>query len=337
MNMEDSGESRWPPLNELFDVDAFETIAATMVSKVTLGYFRDLAQINPVAIKSAHNHREFVKQPHDIGKELRILMSLSHVNIIEVLGYTHEEDTSTLYFWMPLVSFQLYDVLCNPHLSPYELNVDNKTWTPSASSSASFLVILKSIMYQTLSALAHVHSANIAHRDIKPGNILLTADGCVKLIDFGVAWAETVNARDLWAEPPGHMCFEVATGPYRAPELLFGANRYDASATDLWSLGAVMAEFFTPLRLQCAYDDDDEDSDEHDAQPDTGAPPAKQPFIIPKALDPSHPDVEWERDSLYDASKGAIGHAFSIFKVHGTPNEDTWPVRTGVPRRVTTA
>lgn len=88
-----------------------------------------------------------------------------------------------------------------------------------------------------------------------------------------------------------------------------------------------MAEFFTPLRLQRSYDDSDEDSDEDDADPHAGGPPAKAPFIIPKTLHPNHPDVEWERDSLYDASKGTIGHAFSIFKVHGTPNEHTWPVR----------
>ncbi len=135
-----------------------------------------------------------------------------------MLGYTHEADTNTLYFWMPFIPFQLYDVLCSPHLSPYELNIDEKTWAPSAPSSASFLVVLKSIMYQILSALAHVHNAHIAHRDIKPRNILLTADGCVKLIDFGIAWAETVNARDLWAETPGNMCFEVATGcVFRCP------------------------------------------------------------------------------------------------------------------------
>ncbi len=99
----------------------------------------------------------------------------------------------------------------------------------------------------------------------------------------------------------------------------------------------MMAEFFTSLRLQRTYDDEDEDSDEDDAYLDTGASSAKLPFIIPEALSPSHPDVVWEHDSLYDASKGAIGHAFSIFKVHGTPNEDTWPVRTGVPRRMRTA
>lgn len=93
-----------------------------------------------------------------------------------------------------------------------------------------------------------------------------------------------------------------------------------------------MAEFFTPLRLQRSYDDSDEDSEEEeDTDPHAGEPPAKVPFVIPKALHLSYPDVEWERDSLYDARKGTIGHAFSIFKVHGTPNEHTWPVRVCLP------
>ena len=46
--------------------------------------------------------------------------------------------------------------------------------------------------------------------------------------------------------------------PYRAPELLFGTTDYDACAIDLWSMGAVLAEFFTPLRLRKSYEDEDD-------------------------------------------------------------------------------
>lgn len=37
--------------------------------------------------------------------------------------------------------------------------------------------------------------------------------------------------------------------PFRAPELLFGPKEYDASKTDLWSLGCTLSHFFTPIRL----------------------------------------------------------------------------------------
>ena len=48
---------------------------------------------------------------------------------------------------------------------------------------------------------------------------------------------------------------------------------------------------------------------------------------VPKSLSADRRDVEWSRESLYDSTKGQIGLAWSIFKVHGTPTEDSWPVR----------
>ena len=96
-------------------------------------------------------------------------------------------------------------------------------------------------------------------------------------------------------------------------------------------MGAVLAEFFTPLRLRKAcYDEDDwyEDEDEDDS--DSDAPPAKLPFVVSKGVSPTSPNVEWVREPLYDSTRGQIGLAWSIFKVHGTPNAKTWPVRAFV-------
>ncbi|KAH9897685.1 kinase-like protein [Cubamyces lactineus] len=326
MSDTDDVQSKWPLLEEIFDVDTFETVAESIVSFVTRSWYRDASQTSPVAIKSASTNPKFSKQPHDIGRELRILLNLSHANVIEVLGYTYELHTSTLYYWMPFVPFSVHEVLSCPQFSPHIIPNNGNTVQPSQEHTSSFIITTKSLLYQTLSAIAYVHSQGVAHRDIKPRNLLLTADGCVKLIDFGVSWTGKADERDLWPESPGSMCFDVATGPYRAPELLFGANNYDAFASDLWSLGTLFAEFFTPLRLIHAYDDEEEYyDDESNENEEEDQPPSKSPFIIPRGLSPGDPDVEWTRDSLYDATRGAIGLAFSIFKVHGTPNETTWP------------
>ncbi|CAI4226490.1 unnamed protein product [Auanema sp. JU1783] len=91
-----------------------------------------------------------------------------------------------------------------------------------------------SIMYQICSAVAHLHSMNIAHRDIKPENLLYSseaANSALKLTDFGFAKKTDEN------DPQGlaTACF---TPYYCAPEVL-GAEKYDKSC-DLWSIGVVM-------------------------------------------------------------------------------------------------
>ena len=125
--------------------------------------------------------------------------------------------------------------------------------------------------------------------------------------------------------------------PYRAPELLFGPRTYDAFAIDTWSLGVTFAEFFTSLRLQ-ADDEDDEDfsfpgpnrTSESESGSDSGVEPRAptpplMPFVVPRG---THiPTGRWTRTSLFDGTRGEIGLAWSIFKIRGTPNEDTWPVR----------
>ena len=127
-----------------------------------------------------------------------------------MLGHAFEKPTSSVHFWMPFVPYHLSNVLASPRFSAFAPpGAVNGASTPDASS---FLVTTKSLVYQTLSALAFIHAHGIAHRDVKPQNLLLTPDGCVKLIDFGVAWSEKPDRRDLWPEPRGKMCFDVATG-----------------------------------------------------------------------------------------------------------------------------
>ena len=77
------------------------------------------------------------------------------------------------------------------------------------------------------------HENFVLHRDIKPNNLLIAADGEVKLADFGLARS--------FADPYRPMTSQVITRWYRPPELLFGA-RYYSGAVDVWSMGTVFAE-----------------------------------------------------------------------------------------------
>lgn len=77
------------------------------------------------------------------------------------------------------------------------------------------------------------HENFILHRDIKPNNLLIAADGEVKLADFGLARS--------FSDPYRPMTSQVITRWYRPPELLFGA-RYYSGTVDVWSMGLVFAE-----------------------------------------------------------------------------------------------
>lgn len=126
-----------------------------------------------------------------------------------------------LSIYMPYFSVSLSSVLASPYFSPHPFppphTQDVNSDEDAGLHEEQFSTIARSIMMQTLSALAFLHSEQrrIGHRDIKPENIMLTTDGCVKLIDFGVSWSETEQdlekRYDLWPEYKGKLYFEVST------------------------------------------------------------------------------------------------------------------------------
>jgi len=98
------------------------------------------------------------------------------------------------------------------------------------------------ILAATADALTAVHAAGVVHRDVKPGNILLTPDGRVKLTDFGIArHAEDEDADDI-ADPDGMV---MGTEAYMSPEHRRGKATL---ASDLYALGVVGFELLTGHR-----------------------------------------------------------------------------------------
>jgi serine/threonine protein kinase len=96
-------------------------------------------------------------------------------------------------------------------------------------------------------ALAHSHEKGIIHRDIKPGNIMITSDGAPKILDFGLAQIDRKIASDhvstLKMTQPGQI---IGTPSYMSPEQAEG-KEIDVRS-DIFSLGVVMYEAITGTR-----------------------------------------------------------------------------------------
>jgi serine/threonine protein phosphatase PrpC len=87
-------------------------------------------------------------------------------------------------------------------------------------------------------ALEYLHAHNVIHRDLKPQNIMLCADGSVRLMDFGIAKAERARRLTWVGFSP-----TLGTPDYMAPEQVKG--RRGDERTDIYSLGAILYEMIT--------------------------------------------------------------------------------------------
>ncbi|MGH3831021.1 MAG: protein kinase domain-containing protein [Pseudonocardiaceae bacterium] len=148
--------------------------------------------------------------------EARIAASLNHPGIAAVHDYgeaadDHLDDHVGAYLVMELVAGDsLATILMRQRRLAAERTLD--------------------ILRQAGDALAAAHARGLVHRDIKPGNILITPDGRVKLTDFGIA-------RAVDAAPVTRDGMVMGTAHYIAPERAAGGEA--GPAGDVYSLGVV--------------------------------------------------------------------------------------------------
>jgi cyclin-dependent kinase 7 len=184
-------------------------------ANVYLGHARHDPAVR-VAIKKIKVQKEFRDGlAPDAVRELKHLQELHHPNIINLLSVFSSKDQNLNLVLEYLPLGDLEELIRDVDHVRYGA-ADIKAW-----------------MGMLTRAVWFCHDNCVLHRDIKPNNLLIAADGEVKLADFGLARS--------FADPGRKMTANVITRWYRPPELLFGARHY-SGAVDVWSVGLVFAE-----------------------------------------------------------------------------------------------
>ena len=157
------------------------------------------------------------------SREIRILQLLNHDNIVNLIEIcrTYNRHKTTFYLVFDFCEHDLAGLLSN----------FNVKFT---------LQEIKKVMQQMFEGLYFIHTNKIIHRDMKAANILITKQGILKLADFGLARAISINKQNQ----PNRYTNRVVTLWYRPPELLLGERNY-GPAVDMWGAGCIMAEMWT--------------------------------------------------------------------------------------------
>ncbi|CDS00411.1 related to SGV1-Cyclin-dependent protein kinase [Sporisorium scitamineum] len=300
-------------------------------------------------------------RPHSISREVALLDQLLHRNVAPLLAAIY--DTSDPFgavvdLVMPLYAATLEEALLEPSLaSSPEVNTGELSRPGKSIShlwSTSQQDFVHSVSKQLLAGIVYLHDNNVAHRDVKPSNILLSHTGVVKIIDLGTAYTTAVLKDPLASDESssarrkdeeewngGKMVCQVGTGQFRAPELLFSpVGGYDAFAVDIWAVGVTLAHFFTPLTAVLPADSLGQQQDERkDWQKafDSNTPLSPSSNASTSSLYweedplPSDPDSDSGTASGYIRTPffhdtGDIGLAASIFSLLGLPASiQDWP------------
>jgi serine/threonine protein kinase len=173
----------------------------------------DVVTSEHVAVKEIEVDPANVTTVEQVRKEFEFLRQLRHPHVVGVHGFDVQSDRAVIYMeYMPGGS-----VLSMLNSFKFRLHEG----------------LIRRYVRQALLGLSYLHENGIVHRDIKPGNLLVTLDGTLKLSDFGTCKRITEKSSTLK---------HVGTPSYMSPEAIRGKA---GPPSDVWALGASIVEMAT--------------------------------------------------------------------------------------------
>ncbi|KAL4423876.1 hypothetical protein ABPG75_001177 [Micractinium tetrahymenae] len=199
-----------PGQNQIGDYKLIELAGEGSFGKVWKA--RRTGSLQTVAVKLITKHGKNEKDLRNLRQEIEILRKLQHPNIIAMLdAFETKNDFCVV---TEFAQGELFHILEDDRCLPES--------------------VVRSVARQLVQALHYLHSNRIIHRDMKPQNILISANGTVKLCDFGFARLMSTNTLVVTSIK--------GTPLYMAPELV-QEQPYNHTV-DLWSLGIILYELF---------------------------------------------------------------------------------------------
>ena len=160
-------------------------------------------------------------------REIRVTAQLEHPGtpaVYDTGAETAPDGTTRLWLVMQLLRGSTLEALLNH--ADYDSSPLSTAWAAA-------------IAAQIAAVLADVHRVDVVHRDIKPGNVMITDGGLVKVLDFGIAILRGAGALPRLTQVDR----TVGTPAYMSPEQCLG--QVVTAASDIYSLGCVLLELLT--------------------------------------------------------------------------------------------
>lgn len=176
-----------------------------------------------VKIMKKKKLRKIPNGEQNVQREIQLLKRLHHKNIIQLIEVLYNEEKQKMYMIMEYCVSELQEML--------ESVPDKKfpVWQAHG------------YFCQLIEGLEYLHSSGIVHKDIKPGNLLITQDEVLKITDLGVAeQLDTFAVDDTCRTSQGSPAFQP-------PEIANGLDTFPGFKVDIWSSGVTLYNMTTSL------------------------------------------------------------------------------------------